>query len=357
MHGPSPAPSLQASRSQDSVPRPSAEARPGIPTEARSSPSPDARSDTSAEIHPGDGIDESAARFEDRIERFCRHLAVERGLSVHTVRGYRRDLAFFAGFLASKGVPDWSSVDAGLVRGFVAWRHRSSVGGRSIQRGLSALRSFFDFCVREGTMTGNPARAVSAPKAPRRLPNVLDTDRAGALVELDGDDPLSLRDRAMLELTYSSGLRLSELCGLAVADVDLEGGLVTVLGKGRKVRRIPVGRHARDAIRAWLAVRGELAGPGESALFVSRRGRRISARTVQARFAGRARERGIGVHVHPHMLRHSFATHLLESSGDLRAVQELLGHADIGTTQVYTHLDFQHLAAVYDQAHPRARKK
>jgi len=348
---------LQASRSQDSVPRRAAEARPGIPTEARSSPSPDARSDTSAEIHPGDGIDESAARFEDRIERFCRHLAVERGLSVHTVRGYRRDLAFFAEFLASKGTPDWPSVDAGLVRGFVAWRHRSSVGGRSIQRGLSALRSFFDFCVREGTMAGNPARAVSAPKAPRRLPNVLDTDRAGALVELDGDDPLSLRDRAMLELTYSSGLRLSELCGLAVADVDLEGGLVTVLGKGRKVRRIPVGRHARDAIRAWLAVRGELAGPGESALFVSRRGRRISARTVQARFAGRARERGIGVHVHPHMLRHSFATHLLESSGDLRAVQELLGHADIGTTQVYTHLDFQHLAAVYDQAHPRARKK
>ena len=304
-----------------------------------------------------DHTDERAASLDAWIERFCRHLGGERGLSAHTVRGYRRDLAVFARYLDSMQLEDWSKVDAKVVRGFVAWRHRSSVGGRSIQRGLSALRTFFDFCVREAAMTGNPARAVSAPKASRRLPNALDTDRTGALVELDGEDPLSLRDRALLELTYSSGLRLSELCALAVADVDLEGGLVRVLGKGRKVRVVPVGRHARDAVRAWLAVRADLAGPGESALFVSRRGRRIAARTVQARFAKRAMESGIGVHVHPHMLRHSFATHLLESSGDLRAVQELLGHADIGTTQVYTHLDFQHLAAVYDKAHPRARKK
>ena len=300
---------------------------------------------------------EPPASCSDWIERFCRHLAGERGLSVHTVQGYRRDLAVFARYIESMQVQDWPSVDARIVRGFVAWRHRNSVGGRSIQRGLSALRTFFDFCVREAVMTGNPARAVSAPKASRRLPNALDADRTGVLVELDGDDPLSLRDRAMLELTYSSGLRLSELCALAVMDVDLEGGLVKVLGKGRKARVIPVGRHAREAIRAWLEVRAELAGAGESALFVSRRGRRIAARTVQARFARRALESGIGVHVHPHMLRHSFATHLLESSGDLRAVQELLGHADIGTTQVYTHLDFQHLAAVYDKAHPRARKK
>ena len=297
------------------------------------------------------------ASCSDWIERFCRHLIGERGLSTHTVQAYRRDLAVYAGYLESKQVRAWPSVDAGLVRGFVAWRHRNSVGGRSIQRGLSALRTFFDFCVREAVMTGNPARAVSAPKASRRLPNALDADRTGVLVELDGEDQLSLRDRAMLELTYSSGLRLAELCALAVADVDLEGALVKVLGKGRKVRVVPVGRHAREAIRAWLAARAELAGPGESALFVSRRGHRISARAVQARFAKRALESGIGVHVHPHMLRHSFATHLLESSGDLRAVQELLGHADIGTTQVYTHLDFQHLAAVYDKAHPRARKK
>ena len=295
---------------------------------------------------------------DEWIERFCRHLGNERGLSAHTVQAYRRDLAEFARYLELHDVRDWPMADAAVVRGYVTWRHRRSVGGRSIQRGLSALRTFFDYCVREAAMTGNPARAVSAPKARRRLPNVLDTDRVGALVGgLDGDDPLSLRDRAMLELTYSSGLRLSELCSLAVADVDLEGGLVRVIGKGRKTRIVPVGRYAREAVRAWLRARAALAAPGEGALFVSRRGRRISARAVQARFAKHALERGIGVHVHPHMLRHSFATHLLESSGDLRAVQELLGHADIGTTQVYTHLDFQHLAQAYDRAHPRARKK
>ena len=297
------------------------------------------------------------ASLDEWIERFCRHLGDERGLSVHTVQGYRRDLAAFARYLESIRERDWPAVSAGTVRNFVAWRHRNSVGGRSIQRGLSALRTFFDFCVRETAMTVNPARAVGAPKASRRLPDALDADRTGVLVELEDEDPLGLRDRAMLELTYSSGLRLSELCALAVNDVDLEAGLVKVLGKGRKVRVVPVGRHARDAVRAWLPARAELADPGQSALFVSRRGRRISARTVQARFAKRAMESGIGVHVHPHMLRHSFATHLLESSGDLRAVQELLGHADIGTTQVYTHLDFQHLAAVYDRAHPRARRK
>ena len=306
---------------------------------------------------PGDSAREPPASCSDWIERFCRHLTGERGLSDHTVQGYRRDLEVFAGYLGSIRLQDWPTVDARIVRGFVAWRHRNSVGGRSIQRGLSALRTFFDFCVREAVMTGNPARAVSAPKASRRLPDALDIDRTGALMEVDGNDALSLRDRAMLELTYSSGLRLAELCALAVADVDLEGALVKVLGKGRKVRVVPVGRHAREAVRAWLAARAELAVAGESALFVSRRGRRISARAVQARFARRALESGIGVHVHPHMLRHSFATHLLESSGDLRAVQELLGHADIGTTQVYTHLDFQHLASVYDKAHPRARKK
>ena len=309
------------------------------------------------EARTGDAIGGPAASLDDWIGRFCHHLANERVLSAHTVQGYRRDLAAFARYVESQRVPDWPGLDARFVRGFVAWRHRNSVGGRSIQRGLSALRTFFDFCVRETVMTGNPARAVSAPKASRRLPNALDADRTGALVEIDGEDPLSLRDRAMLELTYSSGLRLSELCALAVHDVDLEGGLVRVLGKGRKVRVVPVGRHAREAVCAWLPARAELADPGQGALFVSRRGHRISARAVQARFAKRAVESGIGLHVHPHMLRHSFATHLLESSGDLRAVQELLGHADIGTTQVYTHLDFQHLAAVYDRAHPRARKK
>lgn len=309
---------------------------------------------------PGDDADNTnpaAASRDLWIERFCLHLRDERGLSVHTVRAYRRDLASFVEYLDTIPTRDWRAVDASVVRSFVAWRHRRTAGGRSIQRGLSALRTFFEFCVREAVMTRNPARAVSAPKSPKRLPNALDTDRMGALLEFDADDPLSVRDRAMLELTYSSGLRLSELCSLAVADVDLDGGLVRVLGKGRKTRVVPVGRHAREAIAAWVAARSSLAAPGESALFVSARGRRIAARTVQKRFAERARACGFGVHVHPHMLRHSFATHLLESSGDLRAVQELLGHADIATTQVYTHLDFQHLAAVYDGAHPRARKK
>ena len=300
---------------------------------------------------------EPPAGVDEWIERFCRHLGSERGLSARTVEAYRRDLAGFARYLESARIRDWPAIEAGVVRGFVAWRHRHGVGGRSIQRGLSALRTFFDFCMREAVTACNPARAVRAPKASRRLPNALDADRVSALVELDGEDPLSLRDRAMLELTYSSGLRLSELCSLDAADVDLEDGLVRVLGKGRKDRVVPVGRHAREAIRAWLPVRAALAGAGEPALFVSRRGRRISARSVQSRFAKRAFECGTGVHVHPHMLRHSFATHLLESSGDLRAVQELLGHADIGTTQVYTHLDFQHLASVYDHAHPRARRK
>lgn len=334
--------------------------RPKSRPKSRTKPRPKSRRGPEEERLVNDGSDragEPTAICEEWIERFCRHVSHERGLSPHTVQGYRRDLVVFARYLESLQVQDWTDIDAGAVRGFVAWRHRNSVGGRSIQRGLSALRTFFDFCVREAVMTGNPARAVNAPKAWRRLPNALDTDRTGVLVELDGDDPLSLRDRAMLELTYSSGLRLAELCALAVADVDLEGGLVKVLGKGRKVRVVPVGRHAREAVRAWLPARAALADPGESALFVSRHGRRISARAVQARFAKRALESGIGVHVHPHMLRHSFATHLLESSGDLRAVQELLGHADIGTTQVYTHLDFQHLASVYDKAHPRARNK
>ena len=212
------------------------------------------------------------------IERFCLHLRDERGLSVHTVRAYRRDLASFVEYLDTIPTTDWRAVDASVVRSFVAWRHRRSAGGRSIQRGLSALRSFFEFCVREAVMTRNPARAVSAPRSPKRLPNTLDTDRMGALLEFDADDPLSVRDRAMLELTYSSGLRLSELCSLAVADADLDGGLVRVLGKGRKTRLVPIGRHAREALRAWLTVRSDLAAPGESALFVSTRGRRIAAR-------------------------------------------------------------------------------
>jgi integrase/recombinase XerC len=211
--------------------------------------------------------------------------------------------------------------------------------------------------LREGRVQANPAEGVRAPKVNRRLPHTLDADQLAHLMELPGDTPLDRRDRAIMELFYSSGLRLSELVALDVTDMRSSDGLLQVTGKGNKARRLPVGRFAQAAIEDWLSERAHLARADEAALFVSQRGTRLSPRSVEARLRQRAIEQGMPRHVHPHMLRHSFASHVLESSGDLRAVQELLGHADISTTQVYTHLDFQHLAQVYDQAHPRARRK
>ena len=243
------------------------------------------------------------------------------------------------------------------MRAFAAAQHRKGLGGRSIQRRLSALRGLFRHLQKLGVVEANPAHDITAPKSPRRLPRSLDADRVGGLLEIRDDDPLALRDRAIFELIYSSGLRVSEAVSIDHRDIDLSDAVVEVVGKGSKARRVPVGRYAVEAIRRWLAVRATLAAEDEKALFVSRRGRRLSPRSVQSRLDQWARRQGLDTHVHPHMLRHSFASHLLESSGDLRAVQELLGHADISTTQVYTHLDFQHLAKVYDQAHPRARKK
>ncbi|MEJ2433630.1 MAG: tyrosine recombinase XerC [Pseudolabrys sp.] len=293
----------------------------------------------------------------DLPERFIAKLRDERRLSPNTQLSYRRDLARFCEFCRTQSVGAWRDLTEHTVRAFVAWRHRGGLGGRSLQRELSSLRSFFDYLIEEGLAGHNPARAVRAPKSPRRLPKTLDVDQSARLMEIPGDDELALRDRAMLELFYASGLRLSELVGLDLADIDLREALVRVTGKGRKVREVPVGRFAIAALRAWLARRADLVKAGEPALFVSRGGARISRRNVQQRLRQWAQRQGIDVRVHPHMLRHSFASHLLESSGDLRAVQELLGHADIATTQVYTHLDFQHLANVYDRAHPRARKK
>ena len=298
---------------------------------------------------------------------FRRYLAAERRLSAHTDVSYARDLAALAKFCDRMGIGDWGSLDAQHVRTFAAHAHAGGLSPRSIQRRLSAVRSFYQFLLRERSVetasgrraarvSGNPAQDVRAPKSPRRLPQTLDADQMARLLELPAGGGLTARDRALMELLYSSGLRLAELVGLDVGDLDLKDRTVRVLGKGRKSRIVPVGRMALAALRAWLKERTALAA-AELALFVGRNGRRLGPRAIQARVNYWAKRQGLGVHVHPHLFRHSFASHLLESGGELRGVQELLGHADISTTQIYTHLDFQHLARIYDAAHPRARRK
>jgi integrase/recombinase XerC len=288
---------------------------------------------------------------------FLARLTSEKRFSAHTVAAYQRDLNALLGFCEREGIESFAALDSFQVRRFAAESHRRGLGPRSVARRLSAVRSFLHFIVGTGALGSNSAVHVQAPKAPRHLPATLDADQVASLLAVSGDDPLALRDRAMLELFYSSGLRLAELVSLNVGELDLADRTVRVTGKGSKARIVPVGKHAVAAVHDWLAVRGELARAGEFALFVSRRGARVSKRSVQTRVNDWARRHGAPTRVHPHMLRHSFATHLLESSGNLRAVQELLGHASISTTQIYTHLDFQHLAQVYDKAHPRARKR
>lgn len=297
---------------------------------------------------------ERAQRF---LDGFLRHLGAERRLSPLTPMHYRRDLIQCMAYCDSAGIANWDSLSIAEVRGWVAAMHRRGLSGRSIQRALSALRTFYRYLLREQAVTRNPASGVTAPKSARRLPKTLTADQAARLVTLAARDPLGLRDRALLELLYSSGLRLSEAVNLNLSELDLAGGIVRVTGKGKKVRDVPVGAKARAALRAWFAVRDEFAGAETPAVFVGRHGRRLGGRAVQSRLRLWAARQGMEVPVHPHMLRHSFASHVLESSGDLRAVQEMLGHANISTTQIYTHLDFQHLASVYDKAHPRARRK
>ena len=291
------------------------------------------------------------------IDRFMRYLEYERRLSKHTCKNYRRDLDALAAWLGKAEVAGWQDVDSEHLRGWSAACYRRGLSARSIQRQLSAARSFFRFLSREKAVHRNPVSSVSAPKARKRLPGSLDADRMARLLDIPGDDPIVRRDRAMMELLYSSGLRLAELCGLGLGDIDLADATVRVTGKGNKDRIVPVGRHAIEALRRWLSSRGELAAGEDAALFVSKRGTRISPRAVQARVTHWARKQGLDANVYPHLFRHSFATHVLESSHDLRGVQELLGHANIATTQVYTHLDFQHLAQIYDKTHPRARRK
>ncbi|WP_052772786.1 tyrosine recombinase XerC [Luteimonas sp. FCS-9] len=288
------------------------------------------------------------------IEAFLAHLQVERRMSAHTLDAYRRDLAALAGWAESAGHESLRALQADDIRAFVAAGHRGGLSAKSLQRRLSACRSFYRWLLRHGHVVANPAAGVRGPKAPRKLPQVLDVDEATQLVEVPTDAPLGLRDRALLELFYSSGLRLAELVALRWRDLDLDGGLVTVLGKGSRQRSVPVGSHAANALRDWRADSG---GRAEAPVFPGRGGGPITARAVQMRLRLLAQRQGLFKRVHPHLLRHSFASHVLESSGDLRGVQELLGHADIATTQIYTHLDFQHLAKVYDAAHPRARRK
>jgi integrase/recombinase XerC len=290
------------------------------------------------------------------LDQFKSYLINERRVSPLTVLNYGRDLDRLYAFCGRRAVADWQHLEPTHVRLYVAELHKAGLAGRSIQRHLSALRSFYRFLLREGAVVRDPAAGIGAPKSPHRLPKSLSPDEAARLLAIDARDPTACRDRALLELLYSSGLRLAELVALDLDDL-LGDGTVRVSGKGGKVRVLPVGRQARAALKEWLEVRAQGARSGERAIFLTANGRRIGARAVERIVAQRARAQGITQPVHPHMLRHSFASHLLESSGDLRAVQELLGHASIATTQIYTHLDFQHLAKVYDQAHPRARKR
>nr|WP_197976729.1 MULTISPECIES: tyrosine recombinase XerC [unclassified Pseudomonas] len=290
------------------------------------------------------------------MDAYCTHLRSERQVSVHTLDAYRRDLIKVVEFCEKEGLATWQALDIQLLRRLIARQHQQGQSSRSLARLLSAVRGLYRYLNREGLCSHDPANGLAPPKGERRLPKTLDTDRALQLLEgAVEDDFLAHRDQAILELFYSSGLRLSELTSLDLGQLDLADGLVQVHGKGSKTRVLPVGRKARAALEQWLALRS-MSNPIDDAVFVSQQGRRLGPRAIQVRVKA-AGERELGQNLHPHMLRHSFASHLLESSHDLRAVQEMLGHADIATTQIYTHLDFQHLASVYDSAHPRAKRK
>ena len=295
--------------------------------------------------------------MKDHVNNYFAYLENERGLSKRTLQAYRRDLDQLLKYLEVEQIERPEQVTQHHIRAFIAERHRQGLGGKSLQRLLSAIRSLFRWMLREGLAVHNPATPVRAPKSPRHLPATLDADSIALLLDIPLDTPLAIRDKAIMELFYSSGLRLSELSSLHWSQLDLASGMVTVTGKGNRTRMVPVGRIASDALLEWHKARGNFASFEEPHVFVSQRGNPIAVRTIQSRIRHWAKYQGMPQNVYPHLLRHSFASHMLESSGDLRAVQELLGHADISTTQIYTHLDFQHLAKVYDKAHPRAKKK
>ncbi|MBD2823430.1 tyrosine recombinase XerC [Xenorhabdus szentirmaii] len=295
-------------------------------------------------------------RLLESVEAFLHYLRVERRLSPVTILNYRRHLTVLAGMSVEMGIHEWQALEPEKVRVFASRSRRAGLQSASLALRLSSLRSFLDWMVTQGALGVNPAKFVSAPRKKRHLPKNMDVDEVSQLLDINMDDPLSIRDRAMLEVMYGAGLRLSELVGLDCRHLDLESGEVWVHGKGSKERKVPFGRTAQEWLQRWLEMRG-LFEPDDNAIFISTRsGKRISARNVQKRFEQWGIKQGVNSHINPHKLRHSFATHILESSGDLRAVQELLGHANLSTTQIYTHLDFQHLAKVYDVAHPRAKR-
>jgi integrase/recombinase XerC len=299
---------------------------------------------------------DDSAKFA--LRDYFQELKVERRASPHTLASYQRDLAYFEHYCINQALTHWHQVEQIHVRSHIAERRRLAISGKSLQRELSAIRSFYNFLLKKRIVDSNPAKYVKAPKQPRKLPKVLDVDQMTGMLETKADSALELRDLSMFELLYSSGLRLSELAALNLADLDLNDRTVFVsTGKGGKSRVLPVGNKAITAIQHWLSHRKQLTTEKELALFVSVRGTRLSQRGIQLRLSRWCLIKGLSSHIHPHMLRHSFASHLLESSQDLRAVQELLGHSNISTTQIYTHLDFQHLTEIYDKTHPRAKIK
>jgi integrase/recombinase XerC len=295
---------------------------------------------------------------EHALTAFFNQLKVEVRASEHTINSYRRDIRQLTRYCTDKAIDHWTDLTQSDIRAHIAGRHRQGIGSKSLQRELSAIRSFYNFLLKNRLADNNPAQYVKAPKQSRKLPKTLDVDQVNGLLEAGADSVLEIRDLAMFELFYSSGLRLSELAALNLTDIDLPDRSVIVrAGKGGKSRLLPIGRKAVATLENWLAQRLKMAVVAEPALFISSRGTRLGQRSIQLRLAQWCKKKGIAEHLHPHMLRHSFASHLLESSQDLRAVQELLGHSNISTTQIYTHLDFQHLSEIYDKAHPRARKK
>lgn len=289
---------------------------------------------------------------------FFKQLTVEVRASEHTVKSYQRDIQHLSRYCTDKAITGWADLKHTDIRAYIAGRHRKGLSSKSLQRELSAIRSFYNYLLKTGHVVANPAQHIKAPKQARKLPKTLDVDQLSGLLEAGTSSLLELRDVAMFELFYSSGLRLSELAALNLTDLDLpDNTLIVRIGKGGKSRVLPIGSKAVTAIENWLHQRALKTPPTEPALFVSTRGTRLGQRSIELRLELWCKKKGIAEHIHPHMLRHSFASHLLESSQDLRAVQELLGHSNISTTQIYTHLDFQHLAEIYDKAHPRAKKK